>query len=83
MATTNFVRVWRNADRLFVYVNGATIEARSFRVDEQVVILEFYGVLAPIHSDWSKAANLAVRRTAARCCVPGLHDDPLLDECLW
>ncbi|HLX28493.1 MAG TPA: hypothetical protein VKV24_08415 [Casimicrobiaceae bacterium] len=48
MATTNFVRLWRDGERLFVDVNGATIEACSLKFDGRVVTLEFQGIVASL-----------------------------------
>ena len=41
MATTNRVYCWKDGERLFVDLNGATIEAKSFTVEQQLVTLQF------------------------------------------
>ena len=42
MVTTNRVYAWKDGDRLFVDLNGATIEAQSLTFDRQVVTLRFH-----------------------------------------
>lgn len=74
MATTNFVHLWKDGDRLFVDVNGATIEARSLTFEQEIVTLEFQARVAPLkvlpsHSTGGNAAPV--------------QNDPLHDECLW
>lgn len=47
IATTNFVRTWNDGDRIFVNVNGATIEVHSFRCNEGNVTLQFRAHVEP------------------------------------
>ena len=73
-AMTNRVYSWKDGDRLFVELNGATIEARSLTFDRQIVTLQFHARVAALNS--------------ADGCEGGMgphvyNDDPLLDECLW
>jgi hypothetical protein len=57
MATTNFVRTWKDGDRLFVNVNGATIEAVSFTLEEGIVTLRFNACVAPLTNDGGLAES--------------------------
>lgn len=69
MATTNFVRFWRDGERLFVDVNGATIEARSVELDERVVTLQFHGTVTALEGE-QRAFLSALRRVDAAPWVP-------------
>ena len=51
MATTNFVRIWKDGERQFANVNGATVEIHSFSVEHDIVKLEFFARVAPSASD--------------------------------
>ena len=69
MATTNFLRMWKDGDRVFVNVNGATIEVHSFTVDEGTVTLKFHARVAPLkpeedegEADPERTSELATRR---------------------
>ena len=69
MATTNFLRMWKDGDRVFVNVNGATIEVHSFTVDDGTVTLQFHARVAPMkpeddegEKDPERASALATRR---------------------
>ena len=79
MATTNRVYCWKDGDRLFVDLNGATIEAKSLTFDQHVVTLQFQGKITEMKTvgaspdRWPMAA---AARSANEC-------DPLFDECLW
>lgn len=74
MATMIFVQLWKEGDRLFVDVNGATMEARPLALEQQVVTLESRPrVVPPIRLTWQGAG-----RTASP-----VQSDPLHDECLW
>ena len=79
MATTNRVYCWKDGDRLFVDVNGATVEAKALTFAEYVVTLQFHGNVVRMRTadSSSNTSPSATRvRSADRC-------DPLLDECLW
>ena len=69
MATTNFVRFWRDGERLFVDVNGATIEARSVALEERVVTLQFQGTVTALEGE-QRAFLPALRRVDAARSVP-------------
>lgn len=69
MATTNFVRFWRDGERLFVDVNGATIEARSVELDDRVVTLQFQGTVTALERE-QRAFLSALRRVDAARSVP-------------
>jgi hypothetical protein len=71
MATTNRVFTWKDGDRLFVDLNGATIEAHSLTFDRQIVTLQFHARVAPLYDIHERGV------------VQRATDDPLLDECLW
>jgi len=74
MPTTNRVYSWKDGDRLFVDLNGATIEVESLMFDRQIVTLQFRARVHLPNSE-SSSEGLGVRR---------LYDqDPLLDEGLW
>jgi hypothetical protein len=88
MATTNFVRLWKDGDRLFVDVNGATIEAESLRFDAPLVTLRFQANVVPLpgkgeHLRPVTYATTARGRRSTLTDADCLHNDPLLDECLW
>jgi hypothetical protein len=89
MATTNFVRLWKDGDRLFVDVNGATIEAESLRFDAPLVTLQFQGNVVPLPGRRGHVRPVTSRETTAQgggstvTDADYLHNDPLLDECLW
>ena len=78
MATTNRVYCWKDGERLFVEINGATIEAKSFTVEQQLVTLQFQARITVM-----KAANDAPAKLAVTQTRPAVQVDPLLDECLW
>ena len=56
MATTNRVYCWKDGNRLFVDLNGATIEAKSMTFDDQVVTLRFQARINVMKGD-DMAAN--------------------------
>ena len=60
MATTNFVRVWKDGDRKFVNVNGTTIEVASITFDEGIVTLQFNARLAPFRDHRDSEKELAI-----------------------
>jgi len=74
MATKNRVYSWKDGDRLFVDLNGATIEAQSLAFDRQIVTLQFRARVAALN-----AGDGGERSVGQRI----YDDDPLLDECLW
>lgn len=64
MATTNFVRLWRDGARLFVDVNGATIEASSLEFDERVVTLQFQAIVTSLDGERRLLPSTAARLVA-------------------
>ena len=98
MATTNRVYLWKDGDRLFVGLNGATIEAQALTFDRDLVTLQFHGSVAALASDaggeragvepaatWRRQSRaMTVAANDSRSAVRDRHGvDPLLDECLW
>ena len=79
MATTNRVYCWKDGERLFVDLNGATIEAKSFTVEQQMVTLQFQAKITVMTAAHEAPAKLPVTKHAR----PAVQADPLLDECLW
>jgi len=69
MATTNFVRAWEDGDRLFVNVNGATIEVHSFTFNDGNVTLQFHARVDPVKHG-------AVASGAARRLGRVVHQTP-------
>jgi hypothetical protein len=63
---------WKDGDRLFVDVNGATIGARSLRVEQEFVTLQFQARVAPLETP---------ARHGARGDILPIQNDPLHDEC--
>jgi hypothetical protein len=82
MATTNFVHLWRDGERLFVDVNGATIEAHALTFDAPLVTLQFQANVVRLPSRRSDAPG-ASPDDGRRGTLIDAHSDPLLDECLW
>ena len=78
MATTNHVHCWKDGDRLFVDLNGATIEAESLTVDQHVVTLQFCGRMTP-----TTTAAVSNNKPAKMGWPSVVDGDPLLDECMW
>ena len=74
MATTNRVYYWKDGERLFVDINGATIEAKALTFDEQVVTLRFRGRITQIKTD--DPPNTSPMTARARSTM---ERDPLLD----
>lgn len=74
MATTNFVRIWKDGDRKFVNVNGATIEVASFTFDEGIVTLQFNARVAPLRDDGHSDKELAIAAS-----VPTHRSDRVID----
>ena len=74
MATTNLVHLWKDGERLFVDVNGATVEARSFALKQEIVTLQFRARVRELK---------ALTRHGADGGVPRIQNDPLYDESLW
>jgi len=62
MVTTNRVYAWKDGDRLFVDLNGATIEAQSLTFDRQVVTLRFHARVAPLNAKDGQADTGHVRK---------------------
>jgi len=72
MATTNRVYCWKDGNRLFVDLNGATIEAKSMTFDDQVVTLRFQARINVMKGDdmaanreSNRAVCIIVKRPAA------------------
>ena len=82
MATTNFVHLWKDGERLFVDVNGATIEAHALTFDAPLVTLQFQANVVRLPSRRSDASG-APSNDERRGALIDAHSDPLLDECLW
>lgn len=85
MATTNFVHLWKDGERLFVDVNGATIEAHALTFDAPLVTLQFQANVVRLPSTGNDVPGAALdeRRRGTLIDPRSLHSDPLLDECLW
>ena len=79
MPTTNRVYCWKDGERLFVDLNGATVEAKSLTFDQQIVTLQFQARLTLVNN--ADACRSKVVTTAP--ARPVMQGDPLLDECLW
>ena len=82
MATTNFVHLWKDGERLFVDVNGATIEAHALTFDAPLVTLQFQANVVRLPSRRSDASGAASDDRRRGTWIDA-HSDPLLDECLW
>jgi len=90
MVTTNRVYAWKDGDRLFVDVNGATIEAQSLTFDRQVVTLRFHARVVPLHAvhDQAETGHMGPREVIRKdplaanearvAPVPPHTRDPLL-----
>ena len=98
MATTNRVYLWKDGDRLFVGLNGATIEAQALTFERDLVTLQFRGSVAALRSaadgepagvepaaTWRRQSRaMTVAANDFRTTARNRHgNDPLLDECLW
>ena len=68
MATTNFVRAWKDGERQFVNINGATVEVTSCIWDDGMVTLQFRARVAPseLVGDEEQAACRIDSRLAGR-----------------
>jgi hypothetical protein len=80
MATTNFVHLWKDGERLFVDVNGATIEAHALTFDAALVTLQFQANVVRLPNRRSDAPGASSDDGST---LIDAHSDPLLDECLW
>jgi hypothetical protein len=83
---------WKDGNRLFVDLNGATIEVQSLTLDQQVVTLRFHARVVPLnagdrHADAVRTAvgpvevvrSDSIAANEARVAAPSLHArDPLL-----
>ena len=85
MATTNFVHLWKDGERLFVNVNGATIEAHALTFDAPLLTLQFQANVVRLPNKINDVPGAAFdeRRGGMLIDPHSLHNDPLLDECLW
>ena len=79
MAPTNHVYCWKDGDRMFVDVNGATIEAQSLTFDQHVATLRFRARMTLIKATRASGDEAAIATTGHSRTA----SDPLLDECLW
>ena len=74
MAATNRQYSWKDEDRLFVDLDGATVEVQSLMLDRHVVTPQLHATVAARNAQGSGERGEAQR---------DFTDDPLLDECLW